>query len=224
MIGLKRTVEPLAEPISVDELKTHCKIEVTAEDASELPILIAAARIDCENYLSAAFITQTWQWALDSFRMPPWHQGHFYSGPLGLGLAWDNAVQNGDAASPSATYGDLLVLPRPPLKTLSSIAYTDLAGAGQTLGSGSYQLDAISRPARLAPAYGTIWPLTRPQLNAVVIQMINGYGDAGSSVPANIRMAVLLAAGFYFYNRDKMGDLPNCSRRLLDLEWEGNVR
>ncbi len=41
-----------------------------------------------------------------------------------------------------------------------------------------YQVDLTSFRARVTPAYGKYWPITRCQMNAVEVQFVCGYGDA----------------------------------------------
>lgn len=53
-------VQPAAEPITLDEAKIHCEIEVTSTYHDEyLQRLIKGARLDAENYLGRSLITQT---------------------------------------------------------------------------------------------------------------------------------------------------------------------
>jgi uncharacterized phiE125 gp8 family phage protein len=61
-----RTVAPIDEPISIDEVKTHCRIIHSTEDASIVG-MITAARERCEEYLWRALITQTWEFVYDQF-------------------------------------------------------------------------------------------------------------------------------------------------------------
>ena len=65
-MGLKQTVAPAVEPISLTEGKLHLRIDTTAED-SLITSLIKTARQYCENYQRRAYITQTWELWLDRF-------------------------------------------------------------------------------------------------------------------------------------------------------------
>jgi len=88
-------------------------------------------------------------------------------------------------------------LPKPPLASVTSIAYVDTDGASQTVDS--WQSDIRSSPGRIKPAYDASWPATRDVLNAVTITYVAGYGASGSSVPADIRKA-LLTLILHFYD------------------------
>ncbi|WP_434565154.1 head-tail connector protein [Thermoanaerobacterium thermosaccharolyticum] len=56
---------PAMEPVTLEEAKLHLRIDGNEED-SLISALIMAARQKCEEYTRRAFITQTWELALDS--------------------------------------------------------------------------------------------------------------------------------------------------------------
>lgn len=66
---LKLITAPVAEPVTVPEVKTHTQVEHTADDAL-IGTLISAARQDAEHRLGRALITQTWEQILDAFIDP----------------------------------------------------------------------------------------------------------------------------------------------------------
>jgi uncharacterized phiE125 gp8 family phage protein len=82
-----------------------------------------------------------------------------------------------------------LWLPRPRLQSLT-VAYVDGDGATQTWDASLYRLDTESEPARIEPAFGQSWPVTRRVTNAVTITMVCGYGDEATSVPDNLKHAI----------------------------------
>jgi uncharacterized phiE125 gp8 family phage protein len=57
---------PFTEVVTVSELKTHCRIDVSDED-TYLEAIILAARQYAENYTWRAFMTQTWRATYDCF-------------------------------------------------------------------------------------------------------------------------------------------------------------
>ena len=81
-------------------------------------------------------------------------------------------------------------LPHPPYSSLTSITYTDAAGASQTLASTGYETDTDDEPARIRPSWGNVWPSTREVYRAVQVTYVAGYGTAGTSVPADILAAM----------------------------------
>jgi hypothetical protein len=78
---------------------------------------------------------------------------------------------------------DAIELPYPPLISITSVKYDDVAGVEQTLtavtdyrtlGSGSKGRQAV------APAYGKIWPQARADAETVRIRFQSGYAQFAS--------------------------------------------
>lgn len=99
-------------------------------------------------------------------------------------------------------------LPYPPIAAIVSVKYDDDDGAEQTISSGDYRLVGQPSIPRLALAYGSTWPSTRWQNEAVRIRYTAGYGATVDSVPAPIRQAVLLMVSELYENRDASTDKP----------------
>lgn len=98
--------------------------------------------------------------------------------------------------------GQVLLLPRSPVSSVSSIAYTDINGTTQTWSSSDYQVDTSSKPARLMPAYDESWPSVRPNtFNAFRVTYVAGYG-AASAVPEAFKQAILMLAAHWYVNRE----------------------
>lgn len=139
-----------------------------------LNILIASARITAELYLHRAIITQTFDAYLDEF---PKYPNPAYS-----------------------EFNTRYEVKLPPLSSVTSITYVDTDGATQTLAADQYQVDAVSQPARIAPAYGCYWPSTRQQNNAVIVRYVAGYG-AAAVVPQCIKQWMLVRIATAWENR-----------------------
>lgn len=90
-------------------------------------------------------------------------------------------------------------VPKPPLQSVTSITYVDTAGATQTLATSAYTVDTKHARARIVPAYGTVWPTVRDQINAVTVRFVAGYGNAGTACPAWVRHAIKLLLEDAFY-------------------------
>lgn len=97
-----------------------------------------------------------------------------------------------------------IVLPKPPLVSVSSITYVDSAGATQTLSSSLYTVNQHREPGVIVPAYQATWPTVRGHTNDVVIQFVAGYG-AASAVPKAAKQAILLLIGTWYENREASG-------------------
>lgn len=90
-----------------------------------------------------------------------------------------------------------IVLPHPPCLSVDDVTYIDANGQEQTL-SGSpaaYDVSLPSGPtaarAQIAPVYGTTWPTTRSQLDAVRVTFTAGYPLMGSPAVAEIPEDIL---------------------------------
>jgi uncharacterized phiE125 gp8 family phage protein len=96
---------------------------------------------------------------------------------------------------------DAIRLPRPPLRSVTSIEYVGGDGATVTWGAANYRVDHASEPARISPAHGASWPTPQEVTNAVTITYTAGYGTA-VDVPEAIRQAMLLLIGHWYANRE----------------------
>ena len=70
-----------------------------------------------------------------------------------------------------------LLLPRPPLSSITSITYVDTAGTTQTWSDTKYDFDVASLVGRVLPSFGESYPATRWQMNAVKVTFIGGNGS-----------------------------------------------
>ena len=97
--------------------------------------------------------------------------------------------------------GDVIELPRPPLVSVSSIAYVDVDGATQTLSTDVYEMDAYTTPGRVVLKYGQTWPSVRAQRNAVTITYVAGYGGA-EDVPKLLKQGMLMRIAHWHENHE----------------------
>lgn len=117
-------------------------------------------------------------------------------------------------------WGDQIVeLPLPPLQSVTSINYIDDAGASQLLDAADYQVDADSAPARLAPIFGTRWPATYSQLNAVTVRIVAGYGDSPGDIPEGIASAMLMLIGHLYEHRESVVIGAAVNKMAASHEW-----
>lgn len=93
--------------------------------------------------------------------------------------------------------GAPISLPRPPLVSISSVAYVDTAGTSQTWAASStgYTLEQPSGDtalhASIRPSYGVVYPSTRDVVDSVTITFVAGYG-AATAVPIGIKHGLLM--------------------------------
>lgn len=186
MFGLTLVTPSTSEPVSLAEVKQHCRIEEAVDDGL-LAGYVLAARALLEQQCNLALSAQTWDLTLDRF--PPF---------TALDQnAWGNRADTWPRSYMSYA-SSVILLPRGPVQSITSISYTDANGAAQTLPANQYQLDTSRTPARLAPAFGTYWPTSRYQYSSVVVRFVAGY----TQLPEPLRQALLLIVGHWYENRE----------------------
>jgi uncharacterized phiE125 gp8 family phage protein len=120
-----------------------------------------------------------------------------------------------------------ILLPRPPLQSVSSVVYVDSNGSSQTWDASGYQVDSNGYVGRIAPIPTDIWPTTESgRMNAVTVTYIAGYGDTASDVPDPIKHAIKLMIADWFDERNStivgtvVAKMPASAQNLL---WQDRV-
>lgn len=156
-----------------------------------LVLLIASARAHAEQELRRYLVTQTIDAFFDHFPRPDRFMDHHGMDPRTA----DYTVRG---------YGPgRYEIRLPPLQSVTSITYIDQNGTTQVLDPALYLVDAKSQPARITPAYGSIWPSTQNQVNAVTVRFVAGYG-AAAVVPGCIKQWMLMRVSTMFENREQL--------------------
>lgn len=187
---------PTAEPVSTADVRTFLKIDDDDTSAdTTINILIASAREYAEKYTGRSLMPRTWVAVADSFPgcwLPP---------------APFSAYAYGSRFSLYEHHADdsVIKIGRGPVNSITSITYVDTNGATQTLDPSTYILDTSDLVQRVAPAFGSVWPVTRRQLGAVRITFKAGYAldtattaEAQAAISATVRnwMFVRIATAY----------------------------
>lgn len=205
--GLVLLSAPAVEPLALGETKLWLKESLPDNDELILD-LIQSAREFVEDETGRQLLTATWQLTLVGF--PPYMPIRYWRIP--------ESIQFSGVATT-----DFLRLPKPPVQSVVSVTYVHPdTGISTTLAADQYLLDSSTEPARLQPAYGTIWPVTRLQSNAVQVTFKSGYGDDAGSVPSKARTAMKFITALWYDNRTggKPQDIE-AAQRLLRKLWPG---
>jgi len=109
-----------------------------------------------------------------------------------------------------------IVLPHPPLSSVSSITYLDTAGDRQTWSSDDYDVQT-DEPGRIRPAYGEVWPAVRHDLDAIQVTYLAGYASA-SAIPELILLGMRLLIGHWLENREATAQGINLTQIPLGVE------
>ncbi|MBT8199586.1 MAG: head-tail connector protein [Acidimicrobiia bacterium] len=122
--------------------------------------------------------------------------------------------------------GGVIQLPKPPLASVTSITYTDVDDASQTMSTGDYSVDTAATPGRILLEPDASWPTSVKDIpGAVSILYVAGYGNP-SSVPESIRAAIKLLVGNWYENREAtisgtiIAEVPMAAKSLL---WSNRV-
>jgi hypothetical protein len=183
---------PAVEPLTVAEARARLNIGSELTDAV-LSALISAGRqmIDgVDGLLGRALVTQTWDLVLDHFSgmNRPLETGFYGSSDHGgYGSRYDDIHR-------MHRHRHGIVIPLPPLQSVTSVNYIDTDGVNQTVDPATYLVQK-GTPSHIVLANGATWPsvnITVP--GSVTIRFIAGYGDKGTDVPEPIRTAIALQA------------------------------
>lgn len=187
-MNLTQITPPAVEPILLQQAKDHLRLDHDSEDEL-VSRLVSAARQLVESETRRALITQTWDYALD-YDWPTEEDKR-------LGMV------------------NRIVLPKPPVQSVTYVKYIDTSGVEQTLAANQYLL----RNGVIEPAYGVTWPSVREQMATVTVRYVCGYG-AAAAVPEQIKHAILLLVGHWFSHREAvvsgtMNELPMAVQSLV---------
>jgi uncharacterized phiE125 gp8 family phage protein len=112
----------------------------------------------------------------------------------------------------------IIALPRPPLQSVTSIAYIDTAQVSQTLATTVYGVDSFSEPGRVYRKTGQTWPSVYDQLVPITITYVAGYTLA--TVPERMRTALKLLLNDSYEHREAHLDARTfCNEAVHRLLW-----
>lgn len=177
-------------PVTLQEVKLHCRIDGSTEDTILWDLLKAATNI-VQQRADRTLVTQTWKLTIDGF--------------------------------PS---NNEILLPRPPVVSVSSLKYYDSGGTQQTWSSSNYTVDTLNTPAKIVPAYSVVWPTTRDIINAVEVIYVAGYGNP-PSVPAELKAAIRMLVAHWYETREPINvgnivnPIPETVDALVSSCWTG---
>jgi len=98
--------------------------------------------------------------------------------------------------------GDRLALVRHPVREILSVTLFDKEGEADVMDPADYQLDDVSRPARL---HFKRRPQSLRAMNGVEIDFKAGFGGVGTDVPDLLRRAVLMLVAHWYEFRASIG-------------------
>lgn len=205
---------PATEPVTLAELKNHCRVDSgMTDDDSLLTGMGISGRQYAESYTGRQLITATYELRLPDWPLPAylnsWNTGR--ASYANYNYPWNWARQ-----FPQDFKG--IVLPKSPAIAISTVKYLDADGSLQTLSSAVYRL-ALSTESYSVLIFddSANLPVVKPaREDAVRIQFTAGYGDA-TVVPESIKCAIRLFAG-ELYNKREESSTGNYLSNTLGID------
>lgn len=185
-MALVRITAPAVPVVTLDELREQVRLEPcgsppeTPDDAFlERIARVATSELDgIDGWLGRALIDQDWLLTIPEF---PCRHEHIF-------LPLTSPKYSGSSPVPV---------------TVASVKYVASDGVVTTLIEGTdYEVVTDHDPQYIRPVYGTHWPSTRCQDDAVRIIYTAGYGASPSDVPEEIRDYILLRVGQLYEFRE----------------------
>lgn len=206
MEHLEVVTPPAEEPVSLEEMKLHLRVDIDDDDPL-ISALIEAARMRAEVLLRQTVILTTYDLFFDDF--PASANGYF-----------DRLVrQQGPSPQWLPNGAAILYLPKPPLVSVASVKYYDSSGTQQTYDPARYFV-STGLGSRIQPTVGNVWPVVRQQIDGVVVRYTAGLANA-AAVPQNVKAAMKLMVGHWYENREEtvvgtiINSVPNAVDALL---------
>lgn len=153
---------PIQEPVSIAEAKAFARIEFDDDDAI-VADLISQAREYCETAVGRTIAARVRQVFFQGFLTSGGYFNRFIRS-IGPNPWWLPTAQG------------IMQVRQPPLQGIMNIQYVD-PSSGLLLEICSSQIIiSTGTPGRVMPQYGAVWPLARPQIDAVSFTFVAGYG------------------------------------------------
>jgi uncharacterized phiE125 gp8 family phage protein len=219
MRGLKRVVEPSAEPVEVAEAMAYFR----QDDPTDEPLIAAllkSAREMIEATYDLTFLSTTWQMTMDRF--PRYSTSSVWQ--YNSDAIWQQRLPVTQLSGQWYPDRASIRVVRPPLVSVQSITFVDTTGAQQIVDPAIYNVDTTTPRGRIAPAFGQIWPIVQMRLSSVIVTYVAGYGDGSSQIPEALRLAVKSLALGWYENRGDEPDvtaIPKMTERLILSVWDG---
>lgn len=185
-MNIQLVTKPASYPVTLQEVKAHCRVDSDTEDAY-LDLLISAATEYAEKTIGQALVHRTYKLFLDAWP--------------GDGDDWWDGVREG-AISDIRKTRNYVELPYPPLSSITHVKTYDDAGTPTTFASSGYFADTASVPGRLVLRIGSSWPTYSRAANGIEIQYVAGYGATQNGVPESARLAIMQLVALWYEQRE----------------------
>jgi len=203
--GLVLVTPPEAEPILAADALAFLRVDDTDEQTL-VEGLIKAARIYVENYTGLTLINTVWALWRDGFSKRR------------LADPWWNGTRDGSLSMFSGGEERKIVLPRKPVVSVTSISTFGLDDTESTYAASNYIVDDTKQNPEIVLRDAAVWPSDLRAAKAVKVLFTAGYGTVGTSVPADILLAMRHMIAHWFENRESVvvGSIAQTATVLLE--------
>ena len=153
---------PIQQPVTIADAKSFARVEFSNDD-SIVAGLIAEATEYAETATARTIACRV--------------RSVYYQGFLTSGGYFNRLIRSiGPNPWWLPTAQGIMQIRQPPVQAIMNIQYVD-PSSGTLLEIYSPQIIASTgTPGRVMPTYGAVWPLARPQIDAVIFTICFGYG------------------------------------------------
>ncbi len=152
----------IAEPVTIADAKAFARIEFPDDDAI-VAGLISAAREYVETAIARTVAPRVRQVFFQGFLTSGGYYNRFIRS-MGPNPWWLPSAQG------------IMQIRQPPLQGITNVQYVDTSSGNLLEILSSQLVISTGTPGRVMPVYGGVWPLARPQIDAVSFTFVAGYG------------------------------------------------
>lgn len=177
------------EPITTAEVKTHLRLDTTADDTLIGSTIIPGVRDFAERHTSTIIPRRTFRASFDTVYKQAFNPEL---------LEWWDGVREG-----AITSGEMqrqIELPLPPLVSVEAVTTTNAAGSTSSFSSDNYYVDVYSEPGKIILKQGKLWPSDLRYHDCITVDFTAGYADG--SIPPMLKIAMMQIAAHWYENRE----------------------
>lgn len=189
-LRITQVTAPAQLPVTLGEAKEQLRIDTddVVDEALLAGILVSATNL-CELFTRRALITQTWDLFLDDWPAQRRRDEALWEG-------WREGAESVLLSSPN-----FVVLPKPPLQSVTHVKTYDDSDVATTFAATRYFVDAATEPGRLVLRVSQSAPTATRAANAIEIRFVAGYGNNFADVPQPLRDGILRLTAWAYENR-----------------------
>ena len=185
MAGIVVTTEPAQEPVTLQEVKEHLRVEDGIDERFLRP-LIETARRFAESHLGRRLVTTTLTQTYDVAKD--------FDEPL-----WEGTKIGADIQF----YKPYLTLGEGPVQSVVHVKTYDDADNATVFATSKYYVDNAREPARILLRKGETWEPNLRVANGIEVQYVVGYSSI-YAIPEPIRMGILQHIAHLYEHRGDM--------------------